>query len=76
MKKLINKAKNSQIVDRAKSKTPAFWKKVQWLGAGLAATGTLIITLPVSLPVGLAAWGTYLLTVGTTITGLSQLTKE
>lgn len=53
-----------------------FWRRVQLIGACVVGIGTLIITAPISLPVGLVSAGTYMITVGTTITGIAQLTKK
>lgn len=53
-----------------------FWRKMQIVGATILGVGTLIVASPISLPAGLVAAGTYMITVGTTITGIAQLTKK
>lgn len=53
-----------------------FWRRMQIIGACILGVGTLIVSAPVSLPVGLVSAGTYMITVGTTITGIAQLTKK
>lgn len=65
-----------ELKDRATAKTPKFWKKMQIAGAIVAGIGTIIISAPISIPAGIIATGTYLLTVGGTITAIAQLTKE
>jgi hypothetical protein len=70
------KALVKELKYRSTANTPKFWKNVQIVGACIVGIGTLIVTAPVSLPVGVVSLGTYLITVGGTITGLAQLTKE
>lgn len=53
-----------------------FWRRIQIIGATILGVGTLIVTAPISLPVGLVSAGTYMITVGSTITGIAQLTKK
>lgn len=74
--------KTTEFVKELKERTSGvkdvnpFWRRVQLIGVIVAGVGTLIITAPVSLPVGLVSAGTYLVTVGSTITGIAQLTKK
>ena len=76
-KNLANAVKKTEIGYRIFSSKPKFWQNVQIVGAGLALVGTLIATLPISLPAGLAAVGTYLITAGGTIAAFAQLpTKD
>ena len=65
----------NKLKERITSKTPTFWKRIQMIGGVIGTVGLLITTLPVSLPVGLTAWGGYLITVGTTMQ-LGQFAKE
>lgn len=75
--KLIEKIKSNELVQRSVyEKTPKFWKKVGILGACIAGVGTLITTLPVSLPAGIVSIGAYLITAGGTLTGISIFAKE
>lgn len=77
LKSIGSKLKKNELIDRAfYQKTPAFWKKVGIFGACVAGIGTLITTLPISLPVGLVSIGTYLITAGGTLTGISIFAKE
>jgi hypothetical protein len=76
LKNLSEKFSDNEIVIRTRAKTPKFWKKMQILGAGIAGIGLIITSVPVVIPISLTSWGSYLLTVGGTITTISQLTKE
>lgn len=71
MKALIN-----EIKERATSDVNPFWRKVQIFGGCVLAVGTIIVAAPIALPAGLVAAGTYMVTIGTTVAGLSQLTKK
>jgi len=76
-KKLASAVKKTEIGNRLFSSKPKFWQNVQIVGAGIALIGTLIATLPISLPTGLVAVGTYLVTAGGTIAAFAQLpTKD
>jgi putative N-acetylmannosamine-6-phosphate epimerase len=60
-----------KIIERAKKPTPKFWKKVQKVGIVAGIVGGALLTFPVT-----AAIGTIVVTVGGTITALSQLTVQ
>ena len=64
------------IKKRWNAKTPKFWKKVQTIGLSLAGISSVILTAPVSLPVGIVTLAGYLATAGGVIGVLSQLTIE
>jgi ABC-type xylose transport system permease subunit len=64
------------IKRRWNAKTPIFWKKVQTIGLSLAGISSVILTAPVSLPVGIVTLAGYLATAGGVIGVLSQLTIE
>ena len=64
------------IKKRWNAKTPNFWKKVQTIGLSLAGISSVILTAPVSLPVGVVTLAGYLATAGGVIGVLSQLTIE
>ena len=68
----------TDLKERAKSVNDVnpFWRKMQIIGACIGGVGLLITTIPVSLPAAVVSAGTYLITVGTTITGIAQLTKK
>lgn len=60
----------SNLKDRWNSPKPDFWKKVQKIGITIGSLG-LILVAP---PIGLTIAGTYLVTAGSIIGVLSQLT--
>jgi hypothetical protein len=62
----------SKIAKRWSEPTPKFWKSVQKIGIFVGSLG-LIMVAP---PIGLAAAGSYLITAGSVIGVLSQLTVE
>jgi len=63
-------------MNRWKSKTPSFWKKVQKIGIIAGALGGALLAAPIALPAVLVSGATYLVVIGTTTATLSQLTKE
>jgi len=67
--------KLAELKSRATSKTPKFWRNVQIAGAVIGTIGILITTAPVSIPAGLAAWGSYLITIGASLQ-IGQFAKE
>lgn len=64
------------IKQRWNAKTPKFWKKVQTIGLSLAGISSVILTAPVSLPVGIVTLAGYLATAGGVVGVISQLTIE
>ena len=64
------------IKQRWNAKTPNFWKRIQTIGLSLAGISSVILTAPVSLPVGVVTLAGYLATAGGVIGVLSQLTIE
>jgi ABC-type xylose transport system permease subunit len=64
------------IKQRWNAKTPKFWKKIQTIGLSLAGISSVILTAPVSLPVGIVTLAGYLATAGGVVGVISQLTIE
>jgi hypothetical protein len=62
------------IIERFKSPTPKFWKKVQTIGLSLAGISAVILSAPVSLPVGIVTLASYMATAGGVVGVISQLT--
>jgi hypothetical protein len=60
------------IIERFKATTPNFWKKVQKVGITIGSLGAILI----APPIGLSVVGGYLITAGSVIGILSQLTVE
>ena len=63
---------NMNIIERFKAPTPNFWKKVQKVGITIGSLGAILI----APPIGLSVVGGYLITAGSVIGVLSQLTVE
>ncbi len=63
----------SEILDRLKSPTPSFWKRIQKIGMVAAAISVALASAPFSVPAGVL-WA--LGSAGTITTILSQLTIE
>jgi hypothetical protein len=59
------------LIERVNKPTPKFWKKVQKIGIVAGIIGGALVAFPVT-----ATIGTIVVTVGGTITALSQLTVE
>lgn len=64
------------IKQRWNAKTPKFWKKVQTIGLSLAGISSVILTAPVSLPVGIVTLAGYLATAGGVVGVISQLAVQ
>jgi len=60
------------IKERWNAKTPKFWKKFQRVGITIGSLGAILI----APPIGLSVVGGYLITVGSVIGVISQLTTE
>ena len=60
------------IVQRVKSPTPKFFKKVRNIGLALAAIGTTLLTAPVSLPAVVIKIAGYLAVAGGVAGTVSQ----
>jgi hypothetical protein len=61
-----------KIKERLKAPTPNFWKRVQAIGITIGGLGAILV----APPVGLTVVGGYLITAGSVIGVLSQLTVE
>jgi uncharacterized membrane protein len=62
----------NNLKDRWNTPTPKFWKRIQAIGITIGSVG-LILVAP---PIGLAVAGGYLITAGSIIGVLSQLTVK
>lgn len=59
---------------RAKAPTPKFFRKLRTIGITIGAIGTAFIAAPVALPVAIVTAAGYLVTVGSVVAAVSQLT--
>jgi hypothetical protein len=64
------------IVQRASSPTPKFFKTLRNIGLVLAAIGTAIITAPIALPTAIITAAGYAAVAGSVIGAVSQLTVD
>jgi hypothetical protein len=60
------------VVDRLKSPTPRFFKKLRNLGLGLAAAGGVIVASPIAIPALVVSIGGYLIVAGSVATAVCQ----
>jgi len=68
------KIKKMNIIKRAASPTPGFFKRLRNIGLAIAAIGAAIATAPVSLPTIVVSIGGYFAVAGTVIGAVSQIT--
>jgi len=61
-----------KLVDRLKSPTPKFFRKLRNIGIALAAIGSAIFATPISLPAIVLTIAGYLTVAGTVATTVSQ----
>ena len=61
-----------KLLDRLKSPTPKFFKKLRNIGIALASVGSAIIAAPISLPAIVITIAGYLIVAGTVATTVSQ----
>ena len=73
---LPKKASEMTIYERATAETPTFFKKLRTIGIVVGVVGGALATAPVSLPAGIIALSGYLITAGTIITTVSQITVD
>jgi hypothetical protein len=73
---LPKKASEMTIYERATAETPQFFKKLRTIGIVVGVVGGALATAPVSLPAGIIALSGYLITAGTIITTVSQITVD
>ena len=64
------------IVQRVKAPTPKFFKKVRNIGLALAAIGTSVLAVPVSLPAVVIKIAGYLAVAGGVAGTISQTAVE
>lgn len=62
------------LLGRAKAPTPKFFRKLRTIGITIGAIGTAFIAAPVALPVAIVTAAGYLVTVGSVVAAVSQLT--
>jgi ABC-type xylose transport system permease subunit len=73
---LNQKIMKSELVDRIKSPTPTFFKKIRTVGLTLGAIGGAILTAPITLPATIITIAGYLATAGMVASAISTVAKE
>ena len=73
---LPKKANEMDFMERVKAPTPPFFAKLRTIGIVVGVVGGALATAPVALPVALVSLSTYLITAGTIITTISQITVD
>jgi len=61
-----------KLLDRLKSPTPKFFKKLRNIGIALVSVGSALLAAPISLPVIVITIAGYLIVAGTVATTVSQ----
>lgn len=69
-------ANEMDLLERAKAPTPLFFQKLRTIGIIVGVVGGALATAPVSLPASVIALSGYLITAGTIITTISQITVD
>jgi ABC-type xylose transport system permease subunit len=64
------------VYERATAETPPFFKKLRTIGIVVGVVGGALATAPISLPASIVALSGYLITAGTIITTVSQITVD
>lgn len=62
---------NGELKRRWKAETPRFFKQLIKVGIGIGVIGGALVTFPAT-----ASVGAILVTVGTTVSAISKLTKQ
>ena len=71
-----SKFKKVNIIQRASSPTPQFFKTLRNIGLTVAAVGTSLIAAPVALPAIVVTVAGYLTVAGGIISAVSQITTD
>ncbi len=62
------------LLGRAKAPTPKFFRKLRTIGITIGAIGAAVVAAPVALPATIVTAAGYLVTVGSVVAAVSQLT--
>lgn len=65
-----------KIINRVKAPMPLFFTRLRNSGLAIAGVATAVLTAPVTLPALVTTVAGYLLTAGTVVTAISQLTTQ
>lgn len=64
------------LTERAKAKTPPFFKKLRIVGLVLAAAGGALVAAPIALPAVVITVAGYLIVAGSVATAVSQVAVQ
>ncbi|POY34715.1 hypothetical protein C3K47_18960 [Solitalea longa] len=68
----MNTDKKITLVDRVKSPTPKFFRKIRTIGLMIGAVGGALLAAPVALPAVVGTIAGYLATIGVVASAVSQ----
>lgn len=74
MKNKVDLDKLVSILERAKTETPPFFKKLRLIGLVAVTIGTSIMMAPIAVPAAITTIAGYVLLGGTVLTAVSQVT--
>lgn len=60
------------LIERCKSDTPPFFKKLRLFGLTLAAVGGVLVASPIAIPAAIVTAGGYLIVAGSVATAVAQ----
>ncbi|MBS1682203.1 MAG: hypothetical protein JST48_10870 [Bacteroidetes bacterium] len=64
------------LMERAKSPTPKFFRVLRTIGLALATAGGALIAAPVAIPAAVITVAGYLTVAGSVMTAVSQITVD
>ena len=64
------------LIERAKSETPPFFKKLRFVGLALVAAGGVLVASPIVIPTIVVTIGGYLIVAGSVATAVSQVSVQ
>jgi hypothetical protein len=76
MKSKLYFDKLASILERARTETPIFFKKIRLIGLVAVTVGTTILAAPVAVPALVTTLSGYIVLGGTVLTAVSQITVE
>lgn len=74
--KNIDKVNIKSLLERSKSETPVFWKKIRNVMVTVGVVSGAIVASPVALPAALVTIASYGIAIGSVGAALSQLTSK
>jgi len=72
----MNKKQKPNLVQRATSPTPKFFRLLRAIGLSIAAAAGVILTAPVAVPAAVITAAGYAVVVGGVLSAVSQVTVE